>query len=283
MKSGIVIINKEAEMTSQTVVSKVKKKLNCKKAGHIGTLDPLATGVLPVLLNDATKLSKYLIEHDKTYVATVKLGIKTDTADSEGEIIENQEISDLDKKFVYDILKSFEGKQKQAPHRYSAVKINGRKLYEYSRKGEKVDIPKRDIEIYSIKLLEFDNDEKEITFEVSCSKGTYIRVLCEDIAEKLGTIGYMKNLKRTKVDKFCIENAVKIDDLKEEDIISVEELFENNLKRLELNNRKLELFLNGVMLTFHEEDGTYKIYHDNQFIGLGIVKNKLLKRDIVIS
>ena len=188
MKSGIVIINKEIGDTSQKVVSKVKKILNEKKAGHIGTLDPLAEGVLPVLIGNATKLSKYLIEHDKTYVATLKLGIKKDTGDEEGLIIETKEVKDLDEETIKNVLKKFEGKQLQSPHKYSAVKIGGKKLYEYAREGIEVEIPKREIEIYSIKLLEINNDEKEISFEVSCSKGTYIRVLCEDIAEKLETI-----------------------------------------------------------------------------------------------
>lgn len=188
MKSGIVIINKEIGDTSQKVVSKVKKILNEKKAGHIGTLDPLAEGVLPILIGNATKLSKYLIEHDKTYVATLKLGIKKDTGDEEGLIIETKEVKDLDEETIKNVLKKFEGKQLQSPHKYSAVKIGGKKLYEYAREGIEVEIPKREIEIYSIKLLEINNDEKEISFEVSCSKGTYIRVLCEDIAEKLETI-----------------------------------------------------------------------------------------------
>lgn len=281
MKSGIVIINKEKEWTSQNVVSKVKRILNTKKAGHIGTLDPLAEGVLPVLIGDATKLSKYLIEHDKTYIATIKLGIKKDTGDEEGKVIQESEVSDIQEKDIKDVFEQMHGKQLQAPHKFSAVKINGKKLYDYARSGEKVEIPKREIEIYKIDLLNFDNENKEITFEVSCSKGTYIRVLCEDIAEKLATVGYMSDLKRTKVDKFDIQNAVKLDDLCQENIIPVEQIVEG-YKKLDLNDRKLELFLNGVMLTFHKMDGVYRIYNNQNFIGLGIIKNELLKRDVVI-
>lgn len=282
MKSGMVIINKEKNWTSQDVVSKVKKIFHIKKAGHIGTLDPLATGVLPILIGDATKLSKYLIEHDKTYIATIQLGIKKDTGDDEGEIVERGEVGFLDEKIVQDVFAKMQGKQKQAPHAYSAVKINGKKLYEYARQGEKIEIPKRDIEIYDVQLLKMDNEEKQITFEVSCSKGTYVRVLCEDIAEKLGTVGFMKNLQRTKVDKFAIENAVKLEELSEKNVISVEKLCEE-YEKIELNDRKLELFLNGVMLTMHTKDGVYRVYCEQKFIGLGIVKNELIKRDVIVT
>ncbi len=188
MKSGMVIINKEKGDTSQTVVSKVKKILNLKKAGHIGTLDPLATGVLPILMGDATKLSKYLIEHDKTYRATIQLGIQKDTGDEEGNIVKTADIGFLDEKAVTGVLKEMQGKQTQIPPQYSAVKINGKKLYEYAREGKTVEIPARNIEIYEMKLIHLDTEKSQISFEVSCSKGTYIRVLCEDIAKKLGTV-----------------------------------------------------------------------------------------------
>lgn len=283
MKAGIVIINKEEGWTSQNVVSKVKKILQVKKAGHIGTLDPLATGVLPVLIGDATKLSKYLIEHDKTYLATLQLGQKTDTGDEEGHVIKKVEVGTLDEEKIEHVFRQMQGKQKQAPHPYSAVKINGKKLYEYARAGEKVEIPQREIEINSLKLLALDDLKKQISFEVSCSKGTYIRVLCEDIAEKLGTVGFMKFLQRTKVDKFKIEDSVKLEELREKDIISVEKLCEKEYETIELEERKLELFLNGVMLTVHGEDGVYRIYNKKKFIGLGVVKNKLLKRDVIVS
>lgn len=283
MKAGIVIINKEEGWTSQNVVSKVKKILQVKKAGHIGTLDPLATGVLPVLIGDATKLSKYLIEHDKTYLATLQLGQKTDTGDEEGHVIKKVEVGTLDEEKIEHVFRQMQGKQKQAPHPYSAVKINGKKLYEYARAGEKVEIPQREIEINSLKLLALDDLKKQISFEVSCSKGTYIRVLCEDIAEKLGTVGFMKFLQRTKVDKFKIEDSVKLEELREKDIISVEKLCEKEYETIELEERKLELFLNGVMMTVHGEDGVYRIYNKKKFIGLGVVKNKLLKRDVIVS
>ncbi len=282
MKSGIVIINKEKGDTSQKVVSKVKRILNVKKAGHIGTLDPLATGVLPVLIGEATKLSKYLIEHNKTYIATIQLGQKRDTGDEEGKIIEMCEVGNIDEKIVKQVLKGFEGLQKQIPPQYSAIKVNGKKLYEYARKGQEVEIPAREIEIYAIRLLEIKQEEKQMMFEVSCSKGTYIRVLCEDIAEKLGTCGYMKNLQRIAVDKFLIENATELEKLSENHVISVEDLY-NDYPQIDLNKRKLELFLNGVMLTNQVKNGIYRIYHEQEFIGLGVVKNELLKRDVVVK
>jgi len=196
METGIVIVNKEKEWTSQNVVSKVKRILNVKKAGHIGTLDPLAEGVLPVLIGNATKLSKYLIEHDKTYIATIQLGIKKDTGDDEGQVVEECDVPKISKEQVENVLTQMQGKQMQSPHKFSAVKINGKKLYEYAREGENIEIPLREIEIYEIKLLNFDDKNNQITFEVSCSKGTYIRVLCEDIAEKIGTVRIYEKLKK---------------------------------------------------------------------------------------
>ena len=192
---GILIVNKEKGYTSHDIVSIVKKRTN-EKVGHTGTLDPNATGVLPLLIGKATLISKYLIEHDKTYLATLKLGKRTTTADSEGEIIEECEVKNIQTEEVEKVLKSFFGKQIQTPPIYSAIKVKGKKLYEYARQGknDKVDIPKREIEIYNIELKEIRNDLKEIVFEVSCSKGTYIRSLCEDIATKLGTVGYMSEL-----------------------------------------------------------------------------------------
>lgn len=285
---GILIINKPKGFTSQDVVSKVKKILNIKKAGHTGTLDPLATGVLPVLLGNYTKLSKYLIEHDKIYRATVKLGEKRDTGDSEGNTIELKEVdtSKLSEENVKQVLESFLGKQKQTPPVYSAIKLNGKKLYEYAREGIEVKVEPRDIEIYDIKLLNINN--LEIEFEVKCSKGTYIRSLCEDIAKRLGTIGYMSLLNRILVDKFSIEEAIdfetleKIKDNIENKLITMEEVF-SNLEKLKLTERKKELFLNGVMLTYNLNDGVYNIYDFNDnYIGLGIIKNNLLKRDIII-
>ena len=282
---GVIIINKPKNYTSHDVVNVVRKQLNTGRVGHTGTLDPNATGVLPILIGTGTKISKYLVEHEKTYIATLILGKKTDTGDSEGQVIEeDNSFENINKEKIENILKSFIGKQNQIPPIYSAIKVGGKKLYEYAREGKEVNIKPREIEIYNIDLKKYDNN-KEITFEVECSKGTYIRTLCEDIAKSLGTIGYMKELQRTKVNKFDIKDAISLEDLDnvnlEERIISIEKIFKDNLT-INLNDRKLELFLNGVQLTYDLNDGVYRIYNNSNFIGLGIVKNKLLKRDIVI-
>ncbi|MBD9159113.1 MAG: tRNA pseudouridine(55) synthase TruB [Clostridiales bacterium] len=283
---GILIVNKPKNCTSHDVVYKVKKITN-QKVGHTGTLDPMATGVLPLLIGKGTLCSKYLIEHDKIYKATIQLGKKTTTADQEGEVIEEQEIANnaLEPQYVTKRLKEFLGKQIQTPPMYSAIKVNGKKLYEYARKGQNVEVPKREIEIYEIELLNIDKQNKKIEYKVHCSKGTYIRSLCEDIAEKLGTIGYMAELERLKVGKFILKNAVSIDDLEKENIekniITIEEIFKNN-EKINLTRKKLELFLNGVQITYDSPDGVYKIYCENKFIGTGTVKEKLLKRDVII-
>lgn len=282
---GLIIINKPKSYTSHDIVNVVRKKLNIKKVGHTGTLDPNATGVLPILIGTGTKISKYLVEHEKTYIATLVLGKKTDTGDSEGNIIEeDNNFVNSNKEKIESVLKSFIGKQNQTPPIYSAIKVDGKKLYEYAREGKSVDIKPREIEISEIALENYNNRD-EIVFKVTCSKGTYIRTLCEDIAKRLGTVGYMKELQRIKVNEFDIKDAITLEDLDnvniKNKIISIESLFINNGK-IDLNNRKLELFLNGVQLTHDLNDGVYRIYNNNNFIGLGIVKDKLLKRDIVI-
>ena len=183
---GIILINKPKEWTSHDIVNKVKKILN-EKVGHTGTLDPMATGVLPLLVGKGTLCSKYLINHNKTYKVKLELGKKTDTADTEGKIVEEKEVTNkmLEKTVIKEVLNKFLGKQEQIPPIYSAIKVNGKKLYEYARKGQTVEIKPRQSEIYSIELLSIDKKLKQIEFEVSCSKGTYIRSLCEDIGNKL--------------------------------------------------------------------------------------------------
>lgn len=285
--NGIVIINKSKGYTSHDIVAKVKK-ITGEKVGHTGTLDPLATGVLPLLIGKGTLCSKYLMNHDKTYKVILKLGIKKSTGDEEGEILQEKNVdkNSLEEQNVNNVLNSFLGEQEQIPPIYSAIKVDGKKLYEYARKGQEVEIKPRKITIYAIRLLKIDKEKKEIEFEVSCSKGTYIRSLCEDIAKKMGTIGYMKELQRTQVGTFTLEQSILIEDLTketiEEHIITIEDLFKK-LENIELNERKLQLFLNGVKLSFDLKDGIYKIYSNQQFIGIGIIKDKLLKRDIVIE
>ena len=284
--NGILLVNKEKEYTSHDVVA-IVKKITKEKVGHTGTLDPNATGVLPLLVGKATLISKYLINHDKTYIATLKLGIKTETADGEGNILEKQNIVNLNinEEMIKKVLKEMVGKQDQFPPMYSAIKVNGKKLYEYARNGQKVDVKPRKIEIYNTRLISYNNEENEVEFEISCSKGTYIRAVCEELASRLDTIGYMKELNRIQVGEFNIRNSYTLTQLKENNIekylISIEKLFKDK-ENIKLNNDELQLFLNGVKLKKETEDGIYKIYNYSIFIGLGIVKNKKLKRDVTV-
>ena len=290
---GIIIINKEKNWTSNDIVQKLKHTFH-EKTGHTGTLDPLATGVLPILVGKGTSLSKYLVNHDKEYIATIRLGEKTSTGDQEGEIIEKKLVTDdmFDAKNVRKVLSEFKGKQNQIPPMYSAIKVNGKKLYEYARSGKKVEIEPREIEIFDIDLISISKDMKEIVYKVWCSKGTYIRSLCEDIAEKLGTVGFMSNLNRTRVGDFRIEQAVRISDVVDDEcvinsniikdnFISIEKFF-YEYKSFSFNDLKLFKFLNGVMINVNLEDGIYRIYNKNIFIGIGIVKNNRIKRDIIV-
>ncbi len=286
---GILVINKSKGLTSNDIVKKVKRILNTK-VGHTGTLDPNATGVLPLLLGNATKISKYLINHDKEYEAVIKLGAKTTTADVEGEIIEEKEVNKekLKKENIEEVLKSFIGKQQQIPPIYSAIKVNGKKLYEYARQGKEVEIKARNIEIYDLKLLKIDSKNDELTINVKCSKGTYIRSLCEDIAVKLETLGYMKELNRIQVGEFNIKDSVTIEEFKANienkdysNIIGIEKIFKE-IPEITIKQREYEKYLNGVKIDTDNMDGIYRIYLDNKFSGLGIVENKKLKRDLVI-
>ena len=310
--NGIILINKEKGCTSHDVVYKVKKLTN-SKVGHTGTLDPNATGVLPLLIGEATKISKYLINHGKEYEVVLELGKKTSTADIEGEVIEEEEIpaGSLEEQYVKEILKKLIGKQEQTPPIYSAIKVNGKKLYEYARKGQEVKLEPRKIEIYDIELLSINKTEKQISFRVQCSKGTYIRSLCEDIAEKLETVGFMKELKRTVVGDFKIENAITVEELREKIenkdyscIISVEEIFKEK-DRIDLKSQNYSKYVNGVKLNIENckitesdailrnikaepkesnlKDEVYRIYLDNKFIGLGIVSENKLKRELILQ
>lgn len=282
--NGIIIINKPKEYTSNDVVCKIKRILK-EKVGHTGTLDPNATGVLPLLIGKGTLLSKYLINHDKKYEAVIKLGKRTDTADVEGKVIEEKEINKnyFTKENIENVLKGLIGEQEQTPPIYSAIKVNGKKLYQYARSGKEIEVRPRKIKIYKLELNNINLKDHEITYTVECSKGTYIRTLCETIADKLNTVGYMKDLKRLKVGEFEIEDAITIEELenKNYNIITIEEFFKEKQKII-LDNKRMQLFLNGVQLTYDDKEDLYKIYNENnEFIGIGIIKNKLLKRDII--
>lgn len=290
--NGIIIVNKSKNCTSNNVVNKVKHLLNCK-VGHTGTLDPNATGVLPLLLGEGTKFSKYLINHDKKYRATLKLGIKMSTADVEGDVIEEKAVDDaiFKSEFLQKVLKTFEGKQIQTPPVYSAIKINGKKLYEYARKNIEVEVPKREIIIYSINLVEFRQAENTIVFDVECSKGTYIRSLCEDIAEKLNTVGYMLDLDRQQVGDFSIEQSVTVDEIElnrdnnewlKNHVISLEQVLSES-DFVVIPEKNVTKLYNGVKIDVDKPDGVYRLYVEDKFIGSGVCENGKLKRDIILG
>ena len=289
---GIILINKEKNYTSNDVVQIVKKIFN-QKVGHTGTLDQMATGVLPLLIGKGTLCSKYLINHDKIYVTTLKLGVKTDTGDITGNIIKTEKVDEkfLELNKVKKVLSSFIGEQEQIPPMYSAIKINGKKLYEYARNGQSLEISPRKINLYNLELISIKNEE--ISFRVCCSKGTYIRTLCENIAEKLGTIGTMCELNREKVGDFELSSSVTIEQLKngfqnkdflKKYFLDIENIFEKAPK-IVLDDSNIFKLLNGVkLLGFSDfEDGIFRIYFNNLFVGIAVLKNGVLKREIILE
>lgn len=264
---GIIVINKPKGITSREVVNKVCKLLNTKKVGHTGTLDPIATGVLVLCVGKATKLVETLTSNDKEYVATVKLGILMDTLDTDGTIIEKKCVN-LDKDKLVNVLNSFIGTYNQEVPIYSAVKVNGKKLYEYARAKKEVTIPKRMVEIKKIKLIEFGNDYYK--FKVTVSKGTYIRSLIKDINDKLGIIGVMSDLVRTKQGKFSINNSYTLENMENNnynvltitDVLKDENcvIISNTLFEKVKNGALINNEYNTSMVTFIYNDSVIAIY-----------------------
>lgn len=208
---GILLINKPAGYTSHDIVNIVRKQLHTKKVGHCGTLDPDATGVLIICVNKATKIIQFLTGHQKTYRATLTLGSSTDTYDASGQVLQQQQVDQIPVETVKTVLESFLGRSKQIPPVYSAIKKNGKKLYEYARAGIDVEITPRDIEIFMISLISFNGID--LTFDVCCSKGTYIRSLCVDIAKKLGYPGHMSKLIRMQSGQFSLAQCISLEQL----------------------------------------------------------------------
>lgn len=267
--NGILVINKDKGYTSRDVVNVISKLFGTKKVGHNGTLDPLATGVLVVCLNRYTKLNELLSSNEKEYIAEVTLGVKTDTLDIEGNIIEEKKCY-VDKTDLEKTLKKFEKTYEQEVPIYSAVKVNGKKLYEYARNGEEVVLPRKKITIKKIKLLDFE--ENKFTFKCLVSKGTYIRSLIRDIMDDLNVIGTMSGLIRTKQGVFDIKDAYTLDDikcgnyklLKIKDVLNIDKVIVSlDLKNKILNGNKLYgdyptrvLFLdeNGEEIAIYKKD-----------------------------
>jgi tRNA pseudouridine55 synthase len=208
--NGVLIIDKSAGPTSHDVVASVRKVLRMKKVGHTGTLDPAATGVLPIVLGKATKLSRYLVGCDKSYRGMICLGVTTDTLDAVGQVLEEKPV-DVTEEQVEAVLEKFRGDIKQVPPMYSAKKIDGKKLYELARQGVEVEREAKDVRIDELKLISFDGTNIEV--DVTCTSGTYIRVLALDIGEALGCGGHLSALRRTRVGNFDLSSAITIDDL----------------------------------------------------------------------
>lgn len=245
---GILLINKPEGCTSHDVVNRVRKLFATKKVGHTGTLDPMATGVLAVLVGKAVKASEYLLSGEKSYVAGLKFGIATDTQDTTGNIVCSSSLRPTQEELL-DVIGEFVGDIMQKPPMYSALKVGGKKLCDLAREGKSVDVPARPIRINGIKLLDFDQNEVRIS--VDCSHGTYIRTLCHDIGEKLGCFGAMSALQRTRVDRFDLAKCHTLDELEEMDVserylclIPVETAFEE-LPKVSLPEFYARLFENG--------------------------------------
>lgn len=207
----VINLNKPPDITSHDAVSRVKRLLGVRKAGHAGTLDPLATGVLLVCLNEATKITRFLMGMEKQYRARVKLGERTDTFDAQGKVIDRREVPRLKKSEIEGCVSMFSGRIMQKPPMYSAIKIGGKTLHRLARKGIEIERPARSVEIYEIKVLDVDLPYFELL--VSCSSGTYVRTLCDDIGRKIGTGAQLFALERTRIGSFALEDSVTIGDL----------------------------------------------------------------------
>lgn len=269
MKNGILIIDKPKGITSRDVVNEVCKKLNTKKVGHTGTLDPLATGVLIICVNEATKVIELLTSDDKSYLAEVEVGKLTDTLDITGNILDEVKDIEVDNKKLKKILSSFVGEYLQEVPLYSAVKVNGRRLYDYARKNEKVELPKRLVKIKEISLVEeYNSNSNSFKFLVSVSKGTYIRSLIRDIGDKYHVLMTMKNLKRIKQGSFTIDNAISLEEISYDKVIKISDCL-SNIKK-EIVDEKLSFKIkNGVKLNkISDDDFVMFLDSDNTLLAI---------------
>lgn len=265
--NGILLIHKPAGMTSHDVVNQIRKILHTKKVGHCGTLDPDATGALVLCIGKATKALQFLMSEEKEYIATLSLGKSTDTYDASGKVLEEKTFYGVEN--VAEAFQSFVGKQKQTPPLYSAIKVNGKKLYEYARNNQEVHVEPRDIEIKEIEVLKCEN--QDITFRVLCSKGTYIRSLCVDIAKKLGYPGHMSQLIRTQSGDFRIEDCVSIEDVAQGHyrLLSLEEAFSHFEKyvvddeNIVIHGKLIESDLDHQVVVVNQQGKVLAVYGPN--------------------
>lgn len=276
--NGVLNIFKPKGMSSFDAVRVVKKVAGTGKVGHTGTLDPEATGVLPICIGKATKIIDYIMDSEKVYEVTLKLGIRTTTYDLEGEVLEERDPSHLTEEEILNAINSFKGEYSQIPPMYSALKQNGVRLYELARKGIEVERKGRLVNIYNLEDIKINNPY--ISMKVTCSKGTYIRSLCYDIGEKLGVFATMTQLNRAKTSVFSQEKSININELTKENIndyiLSMEEALEKYDKII-INKKYVKLLVNGVRVAdgrFTKDkvinNKLYRVYDDeNNFIGLG--------------
>ena len=273
---GILNILKPPRMTSHDVVSLVRRKIGIKKVGHTGTLDPNAAGVLPICIGQATKISQFLLDADKTYRAELTLGITTDTQDIYGKVLNKKDVNLSNNEIIESIMK-FVGEYSQIPPMYSAVKVKGKKLYELAREGIQIDRQARKVKIHSIDIISICGNK--ILFDVNCSKGTYIRTLCHDIGEDLNCGGIMSFLLRTKTSGFDIQSAITIEELDEiDDIQSILKPIDfplMHMPKIDIEPKYKKAALNGnkipiEYLPSHLSIGeTLRIYLEKKFIGIG--------------
>lgn len=273
---GVIIVNKPAGMTSHDVVNRIRKIFKTKKVGHCGTLDPDATGVLVVVVNKATKLLQFLTADNKEYIATLSLGTATDTYDASGQVTATKEYVPISDKKILACLNSFVGEQEQIPPMHSAIKVKGKKLYEYARNNETVEIPKRVITIDYIELISIvDNLVK---FKVGCSKGTYIRSLCFDIAKKLDYPGHMYSLIRSKSGDFSLSDSYSLEEIEngEFEMLSMEEALSNYPKlvvddeNIIYHGKKIKSKINHQVAIYNQNNKVLAIYGPD---GNGYLKN----------
>ncbi|MBS4882656.1 MAG: tRNA pseudouridine(55) synthase TruB [Peptoniphilus harei] len=277
---GLLIFDKEKGITSHDLVYKVRKKLGIKKVGHTGTLDPMATGVLVISIGKGTKTSDYILSSDKVYEAKIKLGVLTDSYDITGKILEEENVN-FNEEEIKDALIKLTGKISQRPPIYSALKVKGKKLYEYAREGKDVEIKKRDVEIYKIELLDF-NGKDEFTILTKVSKGTYIRSLANDLGKSLGTYGTLTELRRTRSGSFKIEDAIKVSDFERSSLDEIKEkilpmdLALIDFKRIDIPKSFCEKFIMGQFYKLNEKlnDENYRVYSEDNFLGIGEIREK---------
>ena len=285
MLDGVINVNKPAGWTSQDVCAKLRSRLHIKKTGHTGTLDPMATGVLPVCVGKATRIIEYYDKDIKSYRAVMKLGITTDTLDSTGEIISTGDPSNVSENDVAEAFKAYTGRITQVPPKYSALKINGKRAYDLARQGADFELKGREITIYKNEVMRFDREAGEIGFDVSCSKGTYIRSLCADIGEALGCGGCMSALRRIKAGDFEVSQAHTLSEVQcaadageaESLLLPVDSLFAS-LPEYTANAAQERRIKVGNEIPTALPDGEYRVYSQSrEFLMLGRAEAGMLK------